>query len=290
MAIVTAQAELPKSSPVEPVPLEAAEAPVVEAPKEDAMSSKFAALAKKEKWARKLADDAKKQMEAAVKKEEEYKTNYVDKKRIKENFMDVITEAGLTPDQVANILLNQPNNGQADPNAQLIKEMRAEMAALREELNMTKSGWDEKEKTQYQQAVDQIKADAETLLLGESDAYETLKTRPDAADLITRYIEETHKEEGRVLRVDEAASFIENEILEQALSFAKLKKFQEKAGLISAPKEEPSKPQQNPKQQISPRTLTNAMTPSSNKLSSRDRRARAILAAQGLDPNGVSAS
>ncbi len=134
----------------------------------------------------------------------------------------------------------------------------------------------------------QVRSDAETLISGDTEnVYETLKTKSNAADLITSFIEETYKEEGKVLKVEEAATFIENELLEQAIAMAGLKKVQSKLGLVAAPKEEPQKQQVNGKQPI--KTLTQAMAPQSNKkLSWNDRRARAIAVAQGLDPDSRS--
>lgn len=270
MTTVTAQAEVLKQAPVEPTP-----ALEVKAPETDTLSPKFAALAKKEKWIRGMQEEINKQKKSLEERESDYKSNYVDKKRIKENFMDVISEAGLTPDQVANILLGQPQSA-IDPS---IREMRAEIKALKDELTSTKTGWSEKEKSQYDQAVLQVRSEAEELLTNDTGTFETLKTKANAVDIVTQFIEATYKDEGRVLKVDEAAEFIESELLEQAIAMAKLKKVQEKLGLTTA-QVEPSKPQISPQQQL-PKTLTNGMNPSSKPLSAKDRRERAIAAFQG---------
>lgn len=282
MTTIALKTEAPPQAAVEPTP--------AETKPDEGLSSKFAALAKKEKWARKLAEDARKEKEEIQREREkfskerdEYKSNFIDKKRLKDEFLAVAFEAGLTADQIANMLLSQPQ-GQIDPT---IKEMRAEIQALKDELNQTKTGWQDKEKTQYEQAVQQIRGEAESLIAKSDSPYETLKTRPDAADLITRYIEETYKEENRVLKTEDAATFIEEQLLEQAMKTASLKKVQEKLGLNQAPKEEPKKSPTSQQSQM--KTLTNAMVPSSNRLSDKDRRARAIMRAQGIDPDSPRA-
>ncbi len=279
MPQITQAVELPKALPVEPAK-DAPAAAETPAPKaDDQLAPKFAALAKKEKWIRSMLADVNKQKDEVQKEREKYKSEYVDKKRIKEDFLSVALEAGLTPDQIANMLLSQQNGTPSvDPT---IKEMRAELQAIREELAQTKSGFSEKEKTQYDQAVQQIKGEAETLLSKNSTDFETLALRPDAAELVTKYIEETYKDEGRVIPVMDAATFIENELLEQAVKMAGLSKVKSKLGLGAPPAEVPASQQPQTTQQQPMKTLTNAMTPSSKPLSAKDRRERAILAFQG---------
>lgn len=272
MPQITQAAELPKA-PVEPIQAQAPEQTPV---KQDDLAPKFAALAKKEKWIRGMQAEIQKQKEDLKTQETKYKTDFVDKKRIKEDFLQVAFEAGLTPDQIANMLLTQSGGAPAvDP---AIREMRSEIQALRDELAQTKNTVSEKEKTQYDQAVSQIKWDAEQLLEKNKSDFETLSLRPDASDLVTKYIEETYKDEGRVLTVQDAATFIENELLEQAIAMAKLSKVQTKLGLTPVTPDE--KPQQTQQQQPI-KTLTNGMVPSSKPLNAKDRRERAILAFQG---------
>lgn len=280
MALVTPQGEAPVAAAVEPV------APVADAQppaEQDSLAPKFAQLAKKEKWIKKMLDDVNKQKKDIEAKESEYKSNYVDKKRVKENFLEVALEAGLTHDQIANMLLNQANGVQVDPT---ISKLEAKIMELEEKLNKTSTGWEEKEKTQYEQAVAQIRSDADALLAQNLEDYQVLGKRPDASDLVTRYIEDTYKEEGRVLKVEDAATFIESELMEQALATASLEKVQKKSGLMKAPVEQP-KQQQVQKQQLG-KTLTNTMTSSSKPLTSKDRVMRAKMRAQGLDPDAVN--
>lgn len=256
-------------APIEATTPEAA--PVVE---QDSLAPKFAQLAKKEKWINRMLADVRKEKDEMKASQAKYETDYVPKSRIKEKFLEVALEQGLTHDQIANMLLNQANGVQVDPT---ISKMEAKIAELEAKLNKTSTTFEEKEKTQYDQAVAQIKSDAEALLAQNLEDYQVLGKRPDASDLVTRYIEDTYKEEGRVLKVEEAATFIENELLEQALAMASLEKVQKKSGLMKAPQEQ-EKPQQNQQQQ---KTLTNTMTSSSKPLSTKDRRARAIAAFRG---------
>lgn len=244
---------------------------------QDSLAPKFAALAKKEKWVRKLLDDVSRQKKELEQRETEYKTNYVPKNRIKENFLEVALESGLTHDQIANLLLNNPTGAQVDP---AIAALKAEVAGLKAELESTKTNLTNREKTQYDQAVAQVRMDAQSLLDRAADSFELLKTREDAADLITKYIEDTYREEGIAIKVEDAATFIEGELIEQASAMAKVKKVQEKAGLTLAQAIEQTKQQQAPQQQPS-KTLTNSMQVSSKPLSAKDRRERAILAFQG---------
>lgn len=270
MATITAHAEPTQTAAVEPV------APVADTqPAEsDSLAPKFAQLAKKEKWIKKMLDDVNAQKKSIEADRTRYETDYVPKARIKDKFLDVALEAGLTHDQIANMLLNQANGVQVDPT---ISKMEAKIAELEAKLNKTSTTFEEKEKTQYDQAVAQIRSDADALLAQNLEDYQVLSKRSDASVLVTRYIEDTYKEEGRVLKVEEAATFIENELLEQALAMASLDKVQKRSGLMKAPLEQ-AKPLTNQQQ---PKTLTNTMTSSSKPLSSNDRRARAIAAFRG---------
>lgn len=282
MATVTAQVEPLKTATVQPV---APEAPAVETPavETDSLAPKFAALAKKEKWIKKMLDDVNAQKKAIESDKSKYETDYVPKTRIKEKFLEVAYEQGLTADDIANMLLNQPAGTKTDPT---VSKLEAKIQELEERLNKTSTGWEEKEKTQYDQAVAQIRSDADALMAQNLEDYQVLGKRPDASELVTKYIEDTYKEEGRVLKVEEAATFIENELLEQALAMASLDKVQKKSGLMKAPVEQ-EKLQPNQKPQLN-KTLTNTMTSSSKPFTTRDRVARAKMIARGENPDAVN--
>ncbi len=268
-----------------PAPVDApvTEAAPVEVVKEDSLAPKFAQLAKKEKWARKLAEDAKKQMEDWKKEKATYESSHVPKSRIKEDFMTVMTEAGLNPDQIANILLSQAGGQMAQDPA--VRELREELKRIKQELDETKGSLSTKEKTQYDQAVTQIRSDV-TKLVNSNPDYETIKGTENI-EKVVEYIEATYKEDGILLSVEDAAKEVEEALVEDTLKrFGSSKRLQERLKAQQAP-EEPAKLQTNQKSPA--KTLTNGMTPASaNKVTAKDRYRRAIMRAQGLDPDAVT--
>lgn len=283
MAIVTAQAPLPTTPP--PVSNPAAEkltAAPVEGVQEETtaeekpLSPQFAALARKEKDLRRMQQEIAAEKAKITAKEEEYKTKYIPKDRLTGSTLETLLENGITYEQIASMALNQPSQ-----ETQAIAELKRELAALRDEHKQSLSKSEEQQASAYQNAVNQIRNEAKILI--DSDAeYETIKAT-DSVEKVVQYIEETYKTEGVVKTVQEAAKFVEEELLEQALKFAGLNKVKAKLApqeqTIEAQKLAPTKQSQTT-QTI--KTLTNAGTATTSKpLSSRERRERAIAICEG---------
>ena len=171
------------------------EQPAVEA-KDDLMSPKFAALAKKEKWLREQAkkvSEEKKSMEQMLKAKEEEINNYW-KKRLQTNAFDVLEENGQTYDKLTEALL-----AKGDPVTQTIMELRREIEELKGSQNKVTEQITEREKQQYEQAKKQIRADVEALV-SSNEEFETLKA-DEAYDTVVELIEETYNETGRIMDV-----------------------------------------------------------------------------------------
>lgn len=254
------------------------EQPAVEA-KEDLMSPKFAALAKKEKWLREQAkkvSEEKKSMEQMLKaKEEEINNNW--KKRLQTNAFDVLEENGQTYDKLTEALL-----AKGDPVTQTIMELRREIEELKGSQHKVTEQITEREKQQYEQAKKQIRADVEALVIS-NEEFETLKA-DEAYDTVVELIEETYNETGRIMDVAEACKEVEDYLVDHYLKFTNLKKIQAKlkpAVAETDANQVQTKKQNNPVQKQQ-QTISNAMVPSvSKKLTEAERRERAIMAFQG---------
>lgn len=276
MPIITQPAPLPVSQPIEQrqtSTVESTEVQEATAPKVDeALSPKFAALARKEKALRAQAQQFKAREDALKAKESEYQTSYISKSDLQKKLADdpiaFMNENGLSWDQLTQLALNQ------SPQDTQIKALKAEIEALRADQNNVKTTMNEQQSKAYEQAVTQIRNDAKMLVHSDL-AYETIKDT-NSEEAIVTLIEETFKQDGTLLSVDEAAQQVENYLIEEGLRMARLNKVKAK---LTPPSEVP-KPQLHEKQQM--RTLTNAQTASApTRLTQKDRIERAKLAFMG---------
>ena len=232
------------------------------------LSPQYAALAK-EKRALQLERqklEAEKQALSAQTKDttslEEYRA------RIKANALKVLQEEGVTYDQLTEQILasNQEN---ADLTA-----LRNEIKALKEGLENQNKSLTERDAQTEQQALNQINRDV-VQLVSQGDDYEMIR-EAGYTTKVTELIHRTFKQTGELLDTQEAADLIENELLEESLKFAKIKKVQSRLN--------PSPTQQiQPVQKDRPntkimRTLTNRDGASSVSMSKRE---RAIAAMEG---------
>lgn len=274
MPIVTAQAPLP-TTPVperQPPTVESTQAPEATAPKVDeALSPKFAALARKEKALRAQAQQLKAQADALRAKESEYQTSYISKadlqKKLAEDPISFMNEHNLSWDQLTSAVLNQ------SPQDTQIKALKAEIEALKAEQNTVKSTMNEQQTKAYEQAVNQIRNDAKILVSSDPN-FETIR-ETGSEEAIVALIEETFKQDGTLLSVDEAAQQVENYLIEEGLKMARLNKVKAKLTPQQA-----EKLLNTEKPQI--KTLTNATTASTpTRLTQKERIERAKLAFMG---------
>lgn len=265
-----------------------------EAPKEELLSPKYGELARHEKRIRERARQFEAEKLAKEnewkQKDEEYKSSFIHKNKLKENPLEALSELGLSQDQLVQLILNGPQ--QVDPT---VRAMQAELAAIKEAQFKAEKAATEQQTAQYEQALAQIRSDAGKLI--ESDeSYETIKEM-GATEAVVELIKQTYDTDKKLLSVPEAAAQVEEYLLNEALKMAGLKKVKAKLtpaeiadeaienvsaksnnSVTITPKNlsEQLKNQQN---QTPIKTLTNSGTPTSSKpLSPRE---RALLAFQG---------
>ena len=251
---------------------------------EDPISRQYANLAKQERALRMQRQQQEQQIRAreqalqakedAIKaKELEYNTGYISKSRIKEDALGVLAEAEVSYDELTQQILNQGNQ---DPRAQaMIRQLQQQIQALKSEVEGTKKSYTESQETAYQGAIKQIQRDV-THLVNADPAFETIKTMRAQKDVV-RLIEQTFKDEGYVMGVDEAAELVENELVERALKLASLNKVKSRLQPAQAVAQAATPAQPSEAKQMPMKTLTNANSVP-RKLSTRE---RAILAMRG---------
>lgn len=262
----------------------AIETPAPEAKKDDFLSPKFAALARKEKELRMLQKQIQQERDSIKTRDEEYSKSYVPKARLMENPLAALSELGLTQDQLVNLILNGPQ--QVDPT---VSALQKQIQAIEAQQQSTSKAMEEAQAKQYEQALSQIRSDTAALVASNPD-YETIR-ETGSTEAVVELIRQTFDSEGILLTIDDAAKQVEDHLLEEALKMARLKKVQAK--LTPAQVEEavatltePKKPQiiQKSQQDRQPilKTLTNAATTTSSRtFSAAEKRARAIAAFKG---------
>lgn len=249
-------------------------APQTEAPaleKVDPLSPKFAILAKREKLLRSREEQIKAKEDAFKAKEAEYSSAYIPKSRLKSEALAVLSEAGISYDEITQQLLSQPG-AQIDP---ALQDLQAKNAALEKRLEEISGRMDEGQTNAYKAAVNQLRADVKTSLAGNAE-YE-LVTGLGQEERVVQLIEQTFKDEQRMMTIEEAAKEIEDYLLEEADKVVSIGKVKARFTPQAPAEANPAQKQQSHMQQQPMRTLTNSVG-ASKPLSPRD---RAILAMQG---------
>lgn len=281
MPIVTAQAELPASSPVAPAAAPQLEAttPAIEPPKEEALSPKFVMLARKEKEIRRQAQAIARQREELKAKESEYQTNYIPKESLTANPLKVLLENGYSYDQIAEMLLKQ-----SDPQTQAFTKVEQDLQAIKEAQRLSEERFKTQETQQRDQAIKQIRSEV-TSLVDNNESYETIKSL-GVHEAVVELIKETFDKKGVLLSADEAATKVENHLIAEGMKMASLNKVKSKL----TPPVIPVAEEQIKKQQITQReasqkpikTLTHAVSAGTSRgITERERVQRAILAFKG---------
>lgn len=248
-------------------------------PKEEPLSSQYANLARKEKAlraqarARQAEYDAQKAAiearEAAMKaKEAEYQSSYVPKDKLKSDPFSVLSELGLSYDEITQLAMNAPK-------AEDVQRQR-ETDELRNEIKAIKQAQEDQQKQSYQQALNNITSEAQSLVRNDPN-FETIRETGNVR-LVTKLIERVFEKEGTLLTVEEAATEVEEELVNRALKMSRIGKIQQRlrsAQQAAAPKPQPEAPKQQQQPQL--KTLTNAVS-SSRPMSMRE---RAIAAMEG---------
>ena len=247
------------------------------------LSTQYAQLARREKamFAKAQAKEkALQEREAALQakeqeikaKDSEYQANYIPKNRLTEDTISVLLENGISYDQITQLALNQ---SQQDPATRIaIQKLEAQVKAQADARAADQKAFQEAQNQSYQQAVKQIRADAVALVKSDP-SFEAIRKTNSIKDVV-ELIEETFKQDGIILSVDEACREVEDHLVEKLSTYSsQISKIQQRmnAAKASAPKQ----PGQSQQQHQPKPTLTNAVG-TGKKLSVRD---RAILAFKG---------
>lgn len=249
---------------------------------EDPISSQYATLARKEKAlnARRLQQEAsfKAREEAFAAKERELATKsqtdtskFISKDQLQADPIATLSELGLSYDKLVELAMNAPKPEELE-RMQYQKKIEAELKSLRDEQERTKKSYEEAQSNQYKQALNHIRNEASQLVSSDPE-FEAIKATNSVQDVVD-LIEQTFKDNGSLLTVEEAARAVEEYLVEEALKIARLNKIQ----LKMKPAEKPAEQKQavaSPQQQL--KTLTNSVS-TTRQLSARE---RAMLAFKG---------
>lgn len=262
------------------------------APKEQTPTeSSLALFARKERSLRQQANKNAEERKALEEMKAQFKPDVSWKDRIKTDLAGMLAEAGLSHENVTQTLVDN------SPSSLSERKLQAQVDALREELSGYKTQNDDTQKRAYNNAVEQMRGDAKTLISSDSEKYEFLKNTDPEGDRVIELIETTYKEDGVVLSVQDAAQQVEDYLAEYAVNLAKM----EKTKKLLTPKVEETKAEtpsgqeegkhivtpQPGKQQIIPKrqqtnTLQNRMTVSAQtSATAHERTQRAIMAFKG---------
>jgi hypothetical protein len=260
-----------QSATVEPV------APALEATekKEELLSPKFAALARKEKAFRhreaqlKAREDAMKATEGTPSFDSKAFTE-----KMKTDPWATLSELGLTPDEITQAMLNQPK-----PEAVAIQKLESKLTEMEKKFGEPLTKFEEQQNQATEAALKQIRYDAK-ILIDSDPSFEMIKTK-NMSEAVVQLIKESFDESGILMSVDEAAKEVEtylaDQVFEEIKAAQQIKKIQER--LNPQPVQAPQQPLA--KQPL--KTLTNAVSAPSSKptLSEKERVQRAILAFKG---------
>lgn len=252
---------------------------VTETPKADDSAAKFAALARREKaLARERAEsksreaDREKQWEAKLQAQRsEIEQSY--RSKLQQDTWGTLIEAGLTPEQVTQVMLNTPK-----PEDIKFQEMRRELDQLKKQSETAANQTQEQQKRSYEQARGLVSKEV-ALLVDGNDAFETIVAM-GAQDAVVQLIEDTlnDPEQGYMMSAEDAAKAVEEYLVEKTLSYAKLKKVQAKLG---TPLEEAQQQVQEKKPQSQTLSHSLKQQSSAQPMTQAEKRQRAILAFQG---------
>lgn len=271
----------------EPEVEQSATADVVEQTKETEetrpLSPQFAALAKAKRALQIERADFEKMKASEAQTSSFNKEDYVSKAELKSNPLSVLQGNGVTYDQLTEAILNN-QNAPLDP--QKLREQ------IKEDLKKELLGeFGTRDQQAEQQVLSEIKREAVQVANAQPEKFEALrqaKAFDDVKDLVHRVWQKGWPEKGLdpgyVMSTEEAAELVENQLIEDALPFARIKKVQSRLTPAQAAQQTVQIPvvqQQKPNTKIM-RTLTNR----DNASPIMDKRARAIAAMNGTLKKG----
>lgn len=248
-----------------------------QAPTPDPIDKKLETYAKKEQEIRQMIRNQQAEKDAWQKEKQEYESKFVPKETFDKTFaspesvMAEMLKRGVTPQQLNEYMLQQPNT--MDPAYQQVQQLKAEIAELRANQNKQVEQMSNAQKEQITQALNQITTEAKEFVADKPE-YKIIKAEK-AEKAITKVIEETYyngmpgvHEPGYVMTVEQAAKHVKDFMTETA-----------KRQYSYIKEEAPPVEEKHPILARQPtKTITNQVTPTTKKLSPRD---RAVLLMQG---------
>lgn len=248
---------------------------------EDPLSSHYAQLARKEKAlrAQKLQQEQSlKAREAQIKaredaltaKDAEYQSKFIDKSKLQQDPLAVLSELGLSYEELTNRALNAPRPEEV-AQKQIFDKLQAEIKAVREAQEQAQQAVQDQQKQAYNQAVGQIREEVKSLVESNQD-YSIIKST-NSVDDVVELIEKTYEKDRILLTVEEAAKEVEDFLAEEASKLFQIDKIKKRfeTAFRQPEKQESQVTQQALKQQQQPvKTLTNAVT-SGKRMSARER-------------------
>lgn len=241
------------SKPTAPeAPQKAPEAKEPEAPqktepekKDEPLSVRFAALAKKEK----LLLEKERQLKEM---ENKFKPMEYTREGVKKSPKTALESLGLSFEEFTQAYLNELDGKPTVTTEDKIEELYKKLA---DKERLEKEREEQAKKQQEEQAITQFKENIKGLVQKDTDKYEMINLY-EAFDEVYDTIEAYFNETGEMLDVERAAQEVENHLFEEAQKIKRAKKlgFQEK-------QEAPQKPQAQPSSMSA--TLTNKLTPTS---------------------------
>jgi sulfur relay (sulfurtransferase) DsrC/TusE family protein len=251
---------------------EVKEAEVTKPQQED--TTKLAELARREKAMRLQSREMQAMKQAIAQREAEYKILQEElerergfKSKLKSSPWDALIEAGFSPEEATTAFLNQPSAENIE-----LKQLRAELAAIRAEQDQFKKTSQKAQEESYTQAKKQIESEVNQLV-SSNEEYEMVKSM-GAVQQVVDYIESTYQESGQLLDIETAAKHVEEFLMDEAMKLSKIKKLQSKF-----------MPQESQAQSVNLapqlKTLSNQLNAGSKPLTAKERRERAIAAFKG---------
>lgn len=248
-------------------------------------NSQMAILARKERALRAKAQ----QQEQAIKSErdawtqekakyeqrlQELETGYIPKSNLKQAALEALQRGEISYEEMTQEIMNP-----MDQRAQsAITRLEQRIAEQDKKLASYEKNTQDASSQQYQAAIKQIGTDVNNLVKADP-AYEMIKHTGSQRDVV-ELIEQTFKEDGYVMTVEEAAQQVEDYLVEEAFKLAKVSKIQKRLSPAAVVKKADEGQMQTPNTNKQPqpmKTLTNTNA-GSRKLSNRE---KAILAFKG---------
>lgn len=246
-----------------------------QAPSQDEAVKKLSELARREKAMRMQSREMAAMKQEIARREAEFKSIQQElerekgfKSKLKSSPWDALIEAGFTPEEATTAFLNQPTQENIE-----LKQLRAELAAIKAEQDSIKQSSIKAQEASYSQAKKQIENEITHLVNG-NEEFEMVKSM-GAIQQVVDYIENMYNESGQLLDVETAAKHVEEFLLEEAMKLSKIKKLQSKF----LPQNETPTQQSNSVAQL--KTLSNQLNAGSKPLTAKERRERAIAAFKG---------